>query len=103
MQPTSNGDCIYYVPTVAVDHVVETSKLTRAYLQNVAEGIGRGERIRTMARGRIFFMLKVAEHLLKLGPAAARCAYYLLSGKPAFCLPLIRMRIDTLRGLFLSQ
>jgi glycosyltransferase involved in cell wall biosynthesis len=96
---TANGERIYYVPTVVVDHVVETSKLTRAYLKNVAEGIGRGERIRTMAQGRLCFAIKVAEHLLKLGPAGVRCASYLLAGKPAYCMPLIRMRMDTLRGL----
>lgn len=97
---TANGGKIYYSPAVAVDHVVETSKLTREYLQNVAEGIGRGERIRTLGRGRLHFVLKVVEHLLKLGPAGVRCVSYLLTGNPAYCMPLIRMRIDTLSGLF---
>jgi GT2 family glycosyltransferase len=97
---TANGGKIYYSPAVAVDHVVETSKLTREYLRNVAEGIGRGERIRTLGRGRLHFVLKVVEHLLKLGPAGVRCVFYLLTGNPAYCMPLIRMRIDTLSGLF---
>ena len=92
---TANGGKTYYSPAVAVDHVVKTSKLTREYLQNVAEGIGRGERIRTLGRGRLHFVLKVAAHLLKLGPAGVRCVSYLLTGNPAYCMPLIRMRIDT--------
>ena len=103
MRLTAKGGKIYFDPNAIVDHVVETSKLTRAYLRNVAEGVGRGERIRTRNKGKLPFIMKVLQHFVKLGPAGIRALYYMLVGKPLQCMPLIRMRLDVIRGLLQSD
>jgi glucosyl-dolichyl phosphate glucuronosyltransferase len=82
-----------------VEHVVEVQKLTREYLYRVASGIGRGESVRTRAIGRGAFYKKIAEYIYKLGGSFALALWYALKGQPAKSLPVIRFRIDALRGL----
>jgi glycosyltransferase involved in cell wall biosynthesis len=96
----SGGGKIYYDPSVVVEHVVETNKLTREYMYRVASGIGRGERVRMLARGGFAYFNKVLEYLFKLGASLVLSAIYVLQGNPAKAMPVIRFRIDALKGLF---
>ena len=91
------GHKIFYVPNVVVHHVVEVEKLTKEYMYRVASGIGRGERQR-IAPGGFSFLKKLAEYLFKLGGSIAIGLYYILTGKPSKCWPVIQFRIDVLRG-----
>ena len=93
------GRTIWYDPDVRVEHVVEVKKLTREYLYRVASGIGRGESVRTKAEGQGAYYKKIGEYLYKLGGAITLGLLYTLKGKPAQALPVIRFRIDALRGL----
>ena len=92
------GKSIFYDPSVQVQHVVETSKLTRAYMYRVASGIGRGERVRIKKNGKIGFLMKITEYLLKLGASFTLGLLYLFQGKPAKSLPVIQFRIDAIKG-----
>jgi glycosyltransferase involved in cell wall biosynthesis len=55
------GHTIYYDPTIIVEHVVETKKLTKEYMYRVASGMGRGERARTKAISQKAFVYKIVE------------------------------------------
>lgn len=94
------GKPIFYDPSVQVQHVVETSKLTREYMYRVASGIGRGERVRISGKGKITIYLKIIEYLFKLFASVILAIIYLLKGKPAQSMPVIHFRIDALKGFF---
>lgn len=90
---------IYYDPSVVVHHVVEVKKLTPHYMYRVASGIGRGERVRMQEKGGLAFLAKVLEYLYKLAGSVVLGAFYALKGRPAQSWPVIRFRIDALKGL----
>lgn len=81
-----------------VGHVVEVAKLTRQYLYRVGSGVGRGERRRIAAGGQMAFILKFLEYLAKLGAAVIIGLTYAVQGHPAKMLPVIRYRMDAIRG-----
>jgi glycosyltransferase involved in cell wall biosynthesis len=93
------GRTIYYDPAIRVQHVVETAKLTREYMYRVASGIGRGERVRMKQKGSWAFFKKIIEYLFKLGASYILGIKYTLQGKPFRAMPVIRFRIDALKGL----
>ena len=93
------GHTIYYDPTIIVEHVVETNKLTKEYMYRVASGMGRGERARTKAISQKAFVYKIVEYLFKFGAAIILGIKYALQGTPAKTGPIIQFRIDTLKGL----
>ncbi|MFZ9472891.1 MAG: glycosyltransferase family 2 protein, partial [Sediminibacterium sp.] len=93
------GHTIYYDPTIIVEHVVETKKLTKEYMYRVASGMGRGERARTKAISQKAFVYKIVEYLFKLGAAIILGIKYAFEGNPAKTGPIIQFRIDTLKGL----
>jgi len=94
------GQQVYYDPNIIVHHVVEVSKLTPAYLYRVASGYGRGERVRTLQKGILAYLFKIIEYLFKLGASFILGVLYLFRGQPAKSWPVIRFRIDALKGLF---
>lgn len=93
------GRTIYYDPTIRVQHVVETAKLTREYMYRVASGIGRGERVRMKEKGNMAFLKKILEYIFKLGASFILGIQYTLQGNPAKAMPVIYFRIDALKGL----
>ena len=97
-----HGAKIYYDPAIVVHHVVEVKKLTPHYLYRVASGYGRGERIRIKNKGAIAFAGKVVEYIFKLGAATILGVGYALRGNPAQTWPIIKSRIDALKGLLES-
>lgn len=95
----ARGKKIYYDPNVIVHHVVEVKKLTPHYMYRVASGIGRGERVRTLAAGKLTYIKKIFEYLYKLAGSIVLGIFYALKGKPAQTWPVIKFRIDALKGL----
>lgn len=93
------GRTIYYDPAIRVQHVVETVKLTREYMYRVASGIGRGERVRMKEKGNWAFYKKIIEYIFKLGASFVLGIKYTLQGRPSKAWPVIRFRIDALKGL----
>lgn len=90
---------IYYDPEVIVHHVVEVKKLTPHYLYRVASGIGRGEKVRTLTKGKGAYIKKVFEYLYKLTGSMVLALLYALKGRPAQSWPVVKFRIDALKGL----
>jgi glycosyltransferase involved in cell wall biosynthesis len=93
------GRNIYYDPAIRVQHVVETAKLTNQYLYRVASGMGRGERVRMKEKGGLALSKKIAEYIFKFGASLVLGIKYTLQGAPAKAGPVIRFRIDALKGL----
>ena len=93
------GRKIYYDPSIIVHHVVEVKKLTPHYMYRVASGIGRGERVRTKAISNWAFRKKIIEYIYKLGGSFVLGMIYALKGRPAQTWPVIKFRIDALKGL----
>jgi glucosyl-dolichyl phosphate glucuronosyltransferase len=93
------GRIIYYDPSIIVEHIVETKKLTPEYMYRVASGIGRGERVRTKAINNWAFIKKIVEYFYKLAGSIILAFTYLLQGHPSKMLPVIQFRIDALKGL----
>lgn len=93
------GYRIFYDPSVKVHHVVEVKKLTPEYLYRVASGQGRGERVRVLKLGKTAYYKKVVEFIFKLGAAVVLGVWYALKGTPQKTWPVIRFRIDALKGL----
>lgn len=95
----ATGKSIYYDPSIIVEHIVETKKLTGEYLYRVASGIGRGERVRTKEISNSEFIKKIIEYLFKLGASFILATGYLLKGETSKMKPVIQFRIDALKGL----
>ena len=95
----SLGHKIYYDPSICVHHVVEVKKLTSEYMYRVASGIGRGEKARTKAISDNSYIYKVVEYFFKLGASFILGIKYALQGSPAKSWPVIKFRIDALKGL----
>lgn len=95
----ASGKKIYYDPDVIVHHIVEVKKLTPHYMYRVASGIGRGERVRTLAISKWAYIKKFFEYLYKLAGSVVLGIFYALKGRPAQAWPVIKFRIDALKGL----
>lgn len=95
----SLGHKIYYDPSICVYHVVEVEKLTSEYMYRVASGIGRGEKARTKAISNNSYIYKVVEYLFKLAASFILGLKYAIQGNPAKSWPVIKFRIDALKGL----
>lgn len=95
----SLGKKIWYDPSVIVHHVVEVKKLTPEYMYRVASGIGRGEMVRTRQQGGLAYFKKTMEYFYKLAGSIVLGIIYALKGNPAQTWPVIRYRIDALKGL----
>ena len=93
------GHIIYYDPAICVHHVVEVKKLTSEYMYRVASGIGRGEKTRTSAISKAAYLIKVLEYFLKLGAAVILGFKYALQFTPSKIWPIVKFRIDALKGL----
>lgn len=93
------GHTLYYDPSICVHHVVEVKKLTSEYMYRVASGIGRGEKTRTLQISNTQYLLKIVEYILKLGAGIILGIKYALQLTPAKTWPIIKFRIDALKGL----
>jgi glucosyl-dolichyl phosphate glucuronosyltransferase len=90
---------VYYDPLAIVHHVVEVKKLTPEYMYRVASGIGRGEKVRTLQKGKWAYVKKILEYCYKLAGSVVLGAIYALKGNPSQTWPVIKFRIDALKGL----
>jgi glycosyltransferase involved in cell wall biosynthesis len=93
------GHTIYYDPSICVHHVVEVKKLTSEYMYRVASGIGRGEKTRTLNISNGAYLMKILEYLLKLGAGIILGIKYAIQLTPSKTWPIIKFRIDTIKGL----
>ncbi len=93
------GKTVYYAPDVMVEHIVEVAKLTPEYLYRVGSGVGRGERVRVLQKGKFAYYKKLLEYIYKLGGSVVLGMLYTLKGHPSQFWPVIQYRINALKGL----
>ena len=93
------GHKIYYDPSICIHHVVEVKKLTSEYMYRVASGIGRGEKKRTLNISIGAYLMKILEYLLKLGAGIILGIKYAMQLTPSKTWPIIKFRIDAIKGL----
>ena len=93
------GRRVFYDPSVVVEHIVEVAKLTPEYMYRVASGIGRGERVRVLQKGKAAYCKKIAEYFYKLAGSVVLGTIYTIKGNPSQFWPVIQYRIDALKGL----
>lgn len=75
------GKEVFYLPSVAVLHAVESNKFDRNYVRRHSMGIGGGERLRLKNSGLWPNLLKFAEYLAKWGYAVVYGIGFLLKGQ----------------------
>jgi hypothetical protein len=68
-------------------------------MYRVASGIGRGEKTRTLNISNGAYLMKILEYLLKFGAAVILGFKYALQFTPSKIWPIIKFRIDALKGL----
>jgi glycosyltransferase involved in cell wall biosynthesis len=95
----ATGKTVYYAPDVIVEHIVEVVKLTPEYMYRVASGVGRGERVRVLQKGKFTYYKKLLEYMYKLAGSVALGFTYVIKGNPSQFWPVIQYRIDALKGL----
>ena len=95
----SLGKTIWYDPEVVVQHIVEVKKLTPHYMYRSASGIGRGESVRMKAISRWAYIRKIFEYIYKLAGSVVLGIWYAFRGHPSRSWPVIKFRIDALKGL----
>jgi glucosyl-dolichyl phosphate glucuronosyltransferase len=95
----SLGVRVYYDPNIIVEHITETKKLTPEYMYRVASGIGRGERVRTLAINKCTFIKKIVEYIYKFACSIVLGFIYVCKGNPSQFMPIVKYRVDALKGL----
>jgi glucosyl-dolichyl phosphate glucuronosyltransferase len=95
----ARGVRVYYDPNIIVEHITEIEKLTPEYMYRVASGIGRGERVRTLAINKWAFTKKIVEYIYKLLGSIILGIMYTIKGNSSQFMPVVKYRIDALKGL----
>lgn len=87
---------IYYLPTLAVEHVIPVGRTTYDYIARLGQGVGRSERMRT--RGAAYAGRLLAEGV-KWAATLMLLAYYVLTLRAAKGYSLTLFRFHVSRGL----
>ena len=96
---TSQGMRFYYLPTAILYHQIPASKLTEDYFDRLTYSIGKSERMRTLAIGRMKFANRLFKEAVKWGGTLVLYCKYLIAGAPEKGRRLIRFRRNVTRGL----
>ena len=94
---------IYYFPDTEVLHVIPEKRTTREYIKQMALGIGKSERIRTLSVSLFAFYKRLFAEAIKWGASCLLYIHYLLSFTPSKGFILIYFRWHVTRGLFIPK
>ena len=89
---------IYYVPNVVVDHIIPKKRLTREYIQGLAQGVGLSEKERLSNASSLQKIQRALEELIKIEGTLVLFFWYLVKGQIAKGWMLIKFRIWVLQG-----
>lgn len=90
---------IYYLPEIAVDHCIPTSRTTDEYICRLGCGVGKSERQRTLAISRQKFILRLFSEAIKWCATLLLFCFYALQGAPIKGQKLILFRKNVTKGL----
>ncbi len=89
---------IYYAPDVVVDHIIPKRRLTKNYIQGLAQGVGQSEKERLSTATLFQKFQRALEEVIKIGGTLILFIWYLLRGQLAKGSMLIKFRIWVLQG-----
>ena len=99
MRYYSSGEDIYYLPKAEIFHVIDESRLTKAYFKAVCHRIGQSERIRTLGEGPKAFRRRVRAEVFKWCATMVIATLHCLTLQFSKAQYLIIMRTQISRGL----
>lgn len=73
---------IYYFPRLRVTHVIPERRTTREYIRQLAEGVGRSERLRTQGISRYAYLKSLLMEGVKWGATLLLWVRYAIGGTP---------------------
>jgi glycosyltransferase involved in cell wall biosynthesis len=95
------GEQIWYVPNVVVEHIIPPKRLQMDYIQGLAEGVGKSETQRLKGAPLSEKLSRLLDELIKIGGTLVLFLLYVLRGKIAGGWMLVKFRIWVVKG-FLS-
>lgn len=99
----AQGALIYYFPDIEVSHIIPEKRTTREYIKQMALGIGKSERIRTLNISPATYYKRLISEAIKWGASCLLYIYYLLRFTPSKGSILIYFRWQVSRGLCMPK
>lgn len=90
---------IYYLPDIAVEHCIPSSRTTDEYINRLGLGVGQSERQRTLAISKVEYSKRLFLEAIKWGGTLVLWVGYCLQGAPAKGNKLILFRRNVTKGL----
>lgn len=94
---------IYYVPKVAVTHIIPEHRVQLDYIKGLATGVGASERKRLSKSGWMEIVNKIGSETIKVIGTPLLSLKYLFSGETAKANMLLKFRIWVLMGYLKNQ
>jgi len=98
-----NGEAIWYVPNVVVEHIIPPKRVEINYIQNLAKGVGQSETRRLKDAPFSEKLARVVDELIKVGGTLILFFVYMLRGQLAKGTMLVRFRYWVLLGFLGPQ
>lgn len=95
----ANKARVYYFPKTEVIHVIPEKRTTPAYIRQMASGIGKSERLRTLGISRKVYRKRLFAEGIKWGASLLLCLSYIFCGTPRKGWILVYFRWFVSRGL----
>ncbi len=73
---------IYYFPQIEVEHIIPEKRTTKEYIKKLALGVGKSERLRTLAISRTNYYKALLMEIIKWGVSIILCIGYTFCGTP---------------------
>lgn len=89
----------YYLPDIAVEHCIPSSRTTDEYISRLGLGVGQSERQRTLAISKMEYSKRLFLEAVKWAGTLALWIGYCLQGHPAKGNKLILFRRNVTKGL----
>lgn len=94
---------IYYLPDIAVEHCIPSSRTTDEYISRLGLGVGQSERQRTLAISKKEYSKRLFLEAIKWGGTLVLWVSYCLQGNPVKGNKLILFRRNVTKGLLGQQ
>ncbi len=94
---------IYYVPKVAVHHIIPPHRVQIDYVKGLAKGVGASERKRLSKSGWMEIVNKIVSETIKIGGTLVLALVYLLRLQLSKATMLVRFRFWVLKGFIFPQ
>ncbi len=99
----NSGEEMWYVPEAVVYHLVPIERTKDEFVRRQALGIGKSERVRSLAQSKIKFYISSIKELMKWGASILISIYYLITLKPASSRIILKFRGWVSQGLLLNH